>query len=74
MRLGFWAPGPLDVDNAAMQFLLFALPMLAYAFLGMAIGVVFKRLGVVGLYVLGLAPLVVTGLGAFIATWPHYRG
>src|SRR3954453_22885699 len=47
MRLDFWAPGALDVGNPALQFLVFALPMLAFAFLGMAIGVVFKRWGAV---------------------------
>ena len=69
MRLDFWAPGALDVDNPALQFLVFALPMLAFAFLGMAIGVVFKRWGAVGLYVLAVATLLLTGLAAFLATW-----
>jgi hypothetical protein len=69
MQLSFWAPGPLDVDNPALQVAVFGLPMLACAFLGMAIGVVFKRWGAVGLYVLAVATLVLTGLGAFLATW-----
>jgi hypothetical protein len=69
MQLSFWAPGPLDVDNPALQVAVFGLPMLACAFLGMAIGVVVKRWGAIGLYVLGLSTLLVSGAVAFVATW-----
>ena len=43
VRLHFWAPGLLDVPNPLLQFAVFAMPMLACAFLGVGIGVVFKR-------------------------------
>ena len=69
VRLHFWAPGALDVGNPFLQFLVFAVPMLACAFVGMAIGVVFKRWGAPGLYALALATLVGGGLLAVWATW-----
>lgn len=69
MRLHFWAPGVLDVGNPALQFVVFTVPMLACAFLGIAIGVVFKRWGAPGLYALALTTLIGGGLLAVWATW-----
>ncbi|MGY1751198.1 hypothetical protein [Modestobacter sp. SYSU DS0511] len=59
--LRFWAPGPLDVGNAALQALVYGLPMLACAFLGMAIGVVYKRWGTAGMWALGIGALLLFG-------------
>ncbi|MGY1857430.1 hypothetical protein [Modestobacter sp. SYSU DS0290] len=59
--LRFWAPGPLDVGSPALQVLVHGLPMLACAFLGMAIGVVHKRWGAPGLWTLGIGVLVLFG-------------
>ena len=69
MRLSFWAPGIVDVGNPVQQFLVYTLPMLACAFLGMGIGVVFKRWGAPGLYALLLGTLLVAGLVAVLTTW-----
>jgi hypothetical protein len=69
MQLHFWAPGPIDAGNPALQFVVFTLPLVACAFLGMGIGVVFKRWGPSGLYALGLGVLLVGGLIAVWATW-----
>jgi hypothetical protein len=69
VRLHFWAPGALDVGNPLLQFLVFAVPMLACAFLGMGIGVVFKRWGPMGLYALTLGTLFIGGLAAVWITW-----
>ena len=69
MGLHFWAPGVLDVDNVALQFVVFAVPMVACAFIGIAIGVVFKRWGAPGLYVLALTTLIGGGLLAVWASW-----
>jgi hypothetical protein len=74
MRLHFWAPGALDVGNPALQFIVFTVPMVACAFMGMAIGVVFKRWGAPGLYVLTLATLLGGGLLAVWATWQRAWG
>ena len=67
--LRFWMPGYLDVANPALQFLVYAVPMLACASLGMALGVVFKRWGAPGLYALTLGVLLIAGLAAVWATW-----
>jgi uncharacterized membrane protein YhaH (DUF805 family) len=66
--LSFWGPGPLDVGNPALQVLVYALPMLGCAFLGMAIGVVFKRWGPNGLWALGIGTLLVLGGLAVLIT------
>jgi len=69
VRLHFWTPGVLDLGNPLLQFLVFAVPMLACAFLGMGIGVVFKRWGAAGLYALTLGTLLIGGLAAIWITW-----
>ena len=72
--LDFWAPGIVDVGNPALQVLVFATPMLAFAFLGMGIGVVFKRWGTTGVWTLVLATLVVVGLLVILVTWQQAWG
>jgi hypothetical protein len=74
VRLHFWAPGVLDVGNPALQFLVFAVPMLACAFVGTGIGVVFKRWGAPGLYALSLVTILGGGLLAVWATWQSAWG
>jgi len=74
VSLHFWAPGPLDVGNPAFQFVVFAVPMLAMAFLGIGIGVVLKRWGAPGMYALTLATLLLSGLVAIWATWQQAWG
>jgi hypothetical protein len=74
VRLRFWAPGPLEVGNPALQFVVFTVPMLACAFLGMGIGVVAKRWGAPGLYALTLTTLLAVGLAAFLLTWRRAWG
>ncbi|MBB3677171.1 hypothetical protein [Modestobacter versicolor] len=69
MQLAFWAPAGLDVGNPALQVVVYALPMLACAFAGMGIGVVFKRWGTPGMYALALGTLLLVGLTAVWLTW-----
>jgi len=69
VQLHFWAPAPLDVRNPLLQFLVLAMPMLACAFIGVGIGVVFKRWGTLGLYALTIVSLATVGLAAVLATW-----
>ncbi|MQA35989.1 hypothetical protein [Modestobacter roseus] len=72
--LPFWAPGPIEVGNPALQVVVYALPMLACAFLGMAIGVVLKRWGASGMWMLAIGTLVLLGIFAIVVTglgtWP----
>jgi hypothetical protein len=67
--MGFWAPGRLDVDNAALQVLVSGTPVLAFAFLGMGMGVVSKRWGPSGVWFLTLGSTVLFGTLAILITW-----
>jgi hypothetical protein len=75
--LNFWVPTPLLADSFLLQVLYSGAPMLALIFLGIAIGVVFKRWGPNGVWALtilsvaalgGLAVLV-TGLEGWGDVW-----
>ena len=61
LKLHFWAPGRMDVDNPLLQFLVFAGPMLACGFVGLAFGVVLKRWGQVGLWTTVVSLVFLTG-------------
>ncbi|MCZ2835811.1 hypothetical protein [Modestobacter sp. VKM Ac-2985] len=67
--LDFWAPGAVDVGNPALQVVVFAVPMLACAFLGMGLGVLFKRWGTAGIYALTAASIVGVGGLILLLTW-----
>jgi hypothetical protein len=60
--LTFWAPEPMQADNFFLQILVSGVPMLAFIFSGIGIGVVFKRWGPNGVW--GLAILAVLFFGA----------
>jgi hypothetical protein len=74
LRLYFWAPGQMDVDNAALQVLVSGAPMLAAAFLGVAIGVVMKRWGQFGLWGLVIGAMLVFGGLAVVVSWRGWWG
>ncbi|MGY1687576.1 hypothetical protein ACI8AK_18485 [Geodermatophilus sp. SYSU D00867] len=74
MRLNFWAPGQMDVDNTALQVLVSGAPMLAAAFLGVAIGVVMKRWGQFGIWGLVIGAMVVFGGLAVLVSWRGWWG
>ncbi|MCZ2825808.1 MULTISPECIES: hypothetical protein [unclassified Modestobacter] len=67
--LDFWAPGAVDVGNPALQVVVFAVPMLACAFLGMGLGVLFKRWGTAGVYALTAASIIGAGGLVLLLTW-----
>ena len=67
--LHFWAPGGFDVDDPALQVVVSGAPMLAAAFLGVAIGVVVKRWGPTGLWTLAIATILLAGVSAVLVTW-----
>ncbi|WP_369256020.1 hypothetical protein [Geodermatophilus amargosae] len=74
VRLNFWSPGPFDVGNAALQVVVSGAPMLAAAFLGVAIGVVMKRWGPTGLWSLVVASILVFGGLAILVSWRRAWG
>ncbi|WP_138734669.1 hypothetical protein [Modestobacter excelsi] len=68
-RTRLLAPGAVDVGNPLLQFVVYTVPMLACAFLGIGIGVVVKPWGAPGLYALALLTLLLGGAVAVYATW-----
>jgi hypothetical protein len=74
VRLDFFAPGVLDVDNAALQVLVSGAPMLAAAFLGVAIGVATKRWGALGLWAAVIGAMVVVGGLVVAISWRGWWG
>jgi hypothetical protein len=74
VRLNFWAPGKLDVDNWGLQVIVSGAPMLAAAFLGVAFGVVMKRWGQLGLWSLVVGTIVVFGGLAVLVSWQRAWG
>ncbi|MCZ2813196.1 hypothetical protein O2W15_17330 [Modestobacter sp. VKM Ac-2979] len=67
--LEFWAPGAVDVGNPALQVVVFAVPMMAFAFMGIGLGVLYKRWGATGIYALTAALIVGTGALVVLLTW-----
>lgn len=61
---GFW-----EVGNPVSQVLVFAVPMAVTAFLGIALGVVYKRFGSLGMYVLTIGLILGLGVAAALITW-----
>jgi hypothetical protein len=66
--LEFWAPAAMNVDNFALQVLLSGAPMLALMFIGIGIGVVYKRWGQAAVWGLILGTLVLFGGLAVLVT------
>ena len=67
--LSFWAPGPFEVDNPFLQVLTSGAPLLAFAFIGVGMGVVHKRWGQAGTWGLIVGTMVVFGGLAILITW-----
>ncbi|SEL83214.1 hypothetical protein SAMN04515665_12094 [Blastococcus sp. DSM 46786] len=66
--LEFWAPAAMNVDSFALQVLLSGAPMLTLMFIGIGMGVVYKRWGQPGVWGLILGTLVVVGGLAVLVT------
>jgi hypothetical protein len=67
--LNYWAPGPFEVDNPALQVLASGAPMLAFAFIGVGIGILYKRWGQAGTWGLIIASMATFGGLAILITW-----
>ena len=72
--MSFWAPGPLDVDNFGLQVIVSGAPMLAFLAVGIGIGVISKRWGPSGVWVLSIGSMVALGglavLLGWLGAWP----
>jgi hypothetical protein len=68
-NLDYWAPGIFEVGNPVLQVFASAAPMLAFAFLGVGIGVVYQRWGQAGTWGLIVGSVVLFGGLALLLTW-----
>jgi hypothetical protein len=72
--LNVWAPEPMNVDDFFLQVLVSGIPMLAFIFAGIGIGVVFKRWGPNGLWALSiLTTLLLGGLAVLLTALQAWR-
>lgn len=67
--LQFWAPGGIDVDNPLLQVAVSGAPLLAFAAVGVGIGIVFKRWGQTGVWTLVVLSMLVLGGLAVLISW-----
>jgi hypothetical protein len=74
VNLDFWAPAGSDVDSVPLQVLVSGVPMLAFASVGVGIGVVMKRWGQAGLWALLIGSMLALGGLAVLATWRAWWG
>lgn len=71
VALRFFGVSYLVQDNALLQILIYAVPFLLVAFVGVFVGAMFKRWGVYGMYALSIGSLVVAGALSVLVTWQH---
>jgi hypothetical protein len=67
--LSYFAPGALDVDNAALQVLVSGVPLMAFAFRGTGMGGVAKRWGPTGVWYLITGSLLLVGGLVILVSW-----
>ena len=70
--VSFFGVGFLMQPNPLLQFFAYWAPMVAMGFLGVVAGTVFKRWGQYGLYVAGIASLLVFGGLAILVSWQQW--
>ena len=78
LGLDFWRPAPILVDNVVLQFVVYAVPLVACAAVGAGLGIIFKRWGPAGLYALAVAAVAVIvgalGLIGWLDAWQQVGG
>lgn len=72
--LSFWASGIFEVGNPALQVLASGMPMLAFAMVGVGVGIVHKRWGQAGTWGLIIGTMVVVGGLAIVFGWFDFWG
>jgi hypothetical protein len=72
LGLKFFALDFVTVDDPLLQWLVFTVPFVAVAALGVFVGVVFKRWGQVGVYAVTVSAAVVLAGLAVVITWQSW--
>jgi hypothetical protein len=67
--MNYCAPGVFEVDNPALQVFASGTPMLAFAFVGVGMGIVHKRWGQAGTWGLIIGSMIVLGGLAVLISW-----
>jgi hypothetical protein len=65
----FWRPSPMAVDSPVLQFVVYTVPLIAFAAVGIGLGVLFKRWGPPALYALSVAVAAVIVGGLALIGW-----
>lgn len=74
LDLRFFGVGFLVQGNPVAQVAAYAVPMAALCFLGLLVGTLFRRWGQIGLYVTGVASILVLGGLVVLVTWQQWWG
>lgn len=69
LGMDFFGIGYLRQENVVLQLAVYTVPFLAMGFLGMFLGVVFRRWGTNGMFALALLVLAVLGAVVALVTW-----
>lgn len=72
LQLRFFALPFMDVSNPVLQVLVYLVPFVFLSFVGVYTGIVLKRWGAVGVWVLWIAIAAITVGFAMIATWQRW--
>lgn len=72
LHVKFFAVPFLVQDNALLQILVYTVPFLLLSFAGVYLGVVFKRWGQLGVYILGISAGVLVTAAAVLVTWQQW--
>ncbi len=74
IRLHFFRLGFMETGNPVTQLLVYVVPFLVVGFTGIFCGVVLRRWGMNGMFILMIASIVAFGGGATLITWRHGWG
>jgi hypothetical protein len=67
--MDYWAPGILAVDDPLLQAFVSGAPMLAFASVGVGAGIVQKRWGQAGTWILIVGSMLTLGVAAILLSW-----
>jgi len=69
--LAFFDPVGISHSNNPVQILVYTVPMLLFSYLGVGLGIVTKRWGSNGIFVLSVLTIATTGGASILLTWSH---
>jgi hypothetical protein len=70
--LAFFDPAGISHSNNPVQILVYTVPMLLFSYIGVGLGIVTKRWGSNGIFVLSVLTIAITGGVSTLLTWSHH--